>query len=249
VKSVAVHSSGKIALSCDEDSSLCMWNLIKGRVTYKSKLAQPIDEIVLSQIDNRYVGRGRDTIVVRDMENPDVNESLGMKGKNIQSMCYPGSTYLFSGCADGTVCTWDLRSSSKGVEFKAHGKRVKGLAVPFDMGGNDVEGSSYPNYFVSASSEGDLKVWDTRKLGSGGDTVLEALGTRQLGVRLTCLCAAHPKEWKREQEEEEEEPEGKRAEPRKPKHQASNPAGSRTKIMKKKRKGNNKKYENMSRFD
>ena len=187
VKALGVHSSGKLALSCDQDSNMCMWNLIKGRVTYKSKLETPIEELLLSQVDNKYVGRTRNSIVVRDLENPEINSTLEMDGKSIVSFCYPGTNYVLSGSANGMVGLWDLRTSGKCQEFKAHNIRVKGLAVPYDLPGNLGHEELLPNYFVSASSDGDLKLWDSRKIGTG--TTSEPLAVTQMRVRLTCLCA------------------------------------------------------------
>ena len=125
VKSLAVHSSGKLALSCDQDSNLCMWNLIKGRVSYKSKLDTVVEELVLSQIDNKYVGRTRNAILVRDLENPDINSRLEMNGKNIVSLCYPGTNYVMAGSSDGTVNIWDMRYVL-GKQFEKEKEKLAG---------------------------------------------------------------------------------------------------------------------------
>ncbi len=237
VKSLAVHPSGKLALSCDQESYLCMWNLIRGKVSCKNKLDSAIEELVLSRLDNRYVGRTRDSLVLRDLEDAEMDLKLEMPGKTLLSMCYPGSNYVVAGCSDGTVCTWDVRANRRSHEFKAHARRVKGLAVPFDLSANGGLAGEYPTYFASASSEGDLKLWDTRmvgdssaakkeeagakasgdedeeeKEGEGGAGAVQPVTVSQLRVRLTCMCAKEP-DWeqsaaqRKEREADEEEAE------------------------------------------
>ena len=248
VKSLAVHQSGKLALSCDEDTNLCMWNLVKGRVSYKNKLGSALEEIALGRGHNRYLGRMRSELVVRDLEDPEVDSVLHPgQGKVLQSMCYPGSNYAYSGCADGTVQLWDLRTSARSHELKAHARRVKGIAVPMDLAGNESAGpSGFQNYFVSASSEGDLKIWDARMLSEDGEKA-EPLGVRQLGVRLTCLCAKEGSvEGAAAEMEEEEDDESEKEDEEEMQRPAKRPVKRPAKKIKKKQ---NKRYANMARFD
>ena len=175
VNSLAVHSSGKMALSCDQDRNLCMWNLLKGRVSYKTRLDVAFEELLFSQMDNKYVGRTRSSIIVRDLEDPEFNKKIDFGGQGqggVTSFCLGAEYEVVLGSGSGQVCTFDLRSCKKSIELDAHTKRVKGVAV--------LEG----HRTVSTSSEGDLKMWDSRN-------AKEPLAVKQLGVRTTCLAACN----------------------------------------------------------
>ena len=262
LKSIAVHSSGKLALSMDAETNLCMWNLIKGRLTYRNRLNTQIEDILLSRVDNKYCCRAKNAVFVRNLERPEVNAELRVtaasKSAQVLSMCYPGANYVLAGNSEGKVCCFDLRAKAKAFEVRAHGRRVKGLAVPGDLqlGLGSAEGGEAPTCFVSASSEGDLKLWDARKMATegGAEDLASALGVRQLGVRVTCLCAKEAPTFSGaedddEDEKEKEEEGGEEEEEERQEKRIRTTAVSNKAIKKKKKKASQSKKLNLDRFD
>ena len=54
VNSVALHPSGRLALSVSQDSSLRLWNLVKGKSAYDSTLRQPAEQVAFSPDGTSY---------------------------------------------------------------------------------------------------------------------------------------------------------------------------------------------------
>ena len=48
VNSIAVHPSGRLALSVSADSTLRLWNLVKGKSAHESTLPIPADQVAFS---------------------------------------------------------------------------------------------------------------------------------------------------------------------------------------------------------
>eukprot|EP00216_Chloropicon_sp_CCMP2111_P001081 CAMPEP_0198234600 /NCGR_PEP_ID=MMETSP1446-20131203/587_1 /TAXON_ID=1461542 ORGANISM="Unidentified sp, Strain CCMP2111" /NCGR_SAMPLE_ID=MMETSP1446 /ASSEMBLY_ACC=CAM_ASM_001112 /LENGTH=433 /DNA_ID=CAMNT_0043915405 /DNA_START=279 /DNA_END=1580 /DNA_ORIENTATION=- len=196
VKSIAVHPSGKIAFTSGDDCSLIMWNLIKGRISYKTKLETPYDQILFHPTHSKFVARAGRKIVVRSLDGDDAVPDVVLESASDSvSMTCPGLDCVLSGQSNGHISLWDLRSAKPSHDVKAHNVRVKGVVVSYDIGNAlggavDSAASAFPTYFTSASSAGDIKLWDTRMLGGSEveGELANPLTVTQTGVRITCLC-------------------------------------------------------------
>jgi len=62
VHSVAIHPSGKLALSVGKDKTLRLWNLLKGRIGFTSNTQKPGDIVRWNSAGTKY-GYLADTIV------------------------------------------------------------------------------------------------------------------------------------------------------------------------------------------
>jgi protein MAK11 len=49
VNCISIHTSGRVALSVGKDGSLCMWDLLKGRLAFKKKLPRVAEKISFSR--------------------------------------------------------------------------------------------------------------------------------------------------------------------------------------------------------
>ena len=54
MNSIAVHPSGRLALSVSRDSSLRLWNLVKGKSAHESTLSQPAERVAFSPDGSSY---------------------------------------------------------------------------------------------------------------------------------------------------------------------------------------------------
>nr|GMC64401.1 P21-activated protein kinase-interacting protein 1-like [Ipomoea batatas] len=89
---------------------------------------------------------------------------------------------LFTGGEDRNITAWDTKSGKVAYNIDdAHSARVKGILVLSD---NDEE---YPYLVASASSDGNIRVWDLRMGGKEKSNPLAMANTKS---RLTCLAGS-----------------------------------------------------------
>ena len=189
------HCSGKIGLTAGKEGALCMWNLAKGRVSYRTKLTSAYEELLFHAEGSTFVGRTGRAVVVSDAQALGEDCTFACESAPTRILS-PDPRGVFSGHADGTVAMWDVRSKSAAWKFRAHGQRIKGLAAPADLAAN---GGGEAFQIVSACSGGTLRVWDVRRLlASTSDLKSQpaadeaALVSTETRVRITCLCARMP---------------------------------------------------------
>jgi len=116
VTCLAVHPSGKMALSAGRDSKLCLWDLMRGRLAFVSKIRHKtkkkapilINHMVWSKDGNRYAYCTHDgTITVREMATGTdlLDISLPIRSRANQ-LCFIGGNdglFLAAGCNDGSL--------------------------------------------------------------------------------------------------------------------------------------------------
>lgn len=135
VSCIAIHPTGKLALSSgNRDSTICVWDLMKGRLAHIHKLSPrsnsspnkvDISNLVWSK-DGIFFSFCHDSFIYvrhaitgRVYLDADLNEgSHSHKGKRVNDMCFlsPSATWLFLAlvCDDGSLPVFciDTRSST-----------------------------------------------------------------------------------------------------------------------------------------
>jgi FOG: WD40 repeat len=113
VSCIAVHPSGKMALSGGRDGKLCLWDLMRGRLAYINKLPNPskgrkatINHIVWSEDGQRYAFCTHEgNIQAREMETGQTLLDIQMHpGGRANQICFIGSNeglLLAAACNDG----------------------------------------------------------------------------------------------------------------------------------------------------
>jgi protein MAK11 len=113
VSCIAVHPSGKMALSGGRDGKLCLWDLMRGRLAYINKLPNPskgrkatINHIVWSEDGQRYAFCTHEgNIQAREMETGQTLLDIQMHpGGRANQICFIGSSdgqLLAAACNDG----------------------------------------------------------------------------------------------------------------------------------------------------
>ncbi len=114
VNSIAVHPSGKMALSGGKDGKICLWDLMRGRLAFVHKITGgslirskcTVNHIIWSDDGKRYAYCTHEgNITARDMEtgNDLLNINLPTTAKPNQ-ICFVGGRdglFLAAGCNDG----------------------------------------------------------------------------------------------------------------------------------------------------
>ncbi|KAL1516697.1 hypothetical protein ABEB36_000575 [Hypothenemus hampei] len=170
---IAVHSSGKLALTLGTDCTIHTWNLVKGREAYiinlrsKCKDAKSLEKIVFAPDGNRFLIYGGKYIEVWSIKVGGALKVLEHNQK-VTTCTWINNKILFVGYEDGNIATINL-DSDKRISKLAHNSRVK-VAQYHD------------GYLATGSSNGEIKIWSRN---------LEELAKITTGCRITCLTVAN----------------------------------------------------------
>ncbi|KAG2444218.1 hypothetical protein HYH02_009156 [Chlamydomonas schloesseri] len=197
VNALAVHPSGKLALSVARDSAIRMWNLVKGRCTYTTRLEAEAEGVAFSHTGDAYSLLSGSRISVFSTDGEGGLKATYTAPRRILCTASQSDNLMLLGLEDGSVRVWDVRTSGVvGGWERAHASRVRGMAI-LQEGPNDL-----PASLATASSDGTIKLWDSRKLGGGGAGAGGADGAGAApavctahvssGARITCLAAVDP---------------------------------------------------------
>ena len=156
VDTLAIHPTGKLAMTTGHDGVLRTWNLVKGRQAYATNLvprwkldAKNISVLKWSPNGESYVIAANNKVDVYSMETAGIREELTFDTK-VVCIEYLDEDYIAVGLTDGNISIHSLQSGSVANVIKAHDARVKCLARDGDL-------------LVSASSAGEIKVWSIKK--------------------------------------------------------------------------------------
>lgn len=178
VHSLAIHHSGKLALSTGEDGVLRTWNLIKGRPAYATNLvpklkldAKWITIVKWSPDGDKYLLAVNRNIYVYSVETASIEKEFTFNSKVI-CVEFLSNTLIAIGHENGEITFYNLELVDPHViNIKAHDMRVKCIAHMSDL-------------LVSASSSGEIKLWRYNI------SSMKLLQTVNCGARITCLSLA-----------------------------------------------------------
>ncbi|KAF7277022.1 hypothetical protein GWI33_009525 [Rhynchophorus ferrugineus] len=196
---IAVHSSGKLALTLGGDYTVKTWNLIKGRVAYtinvypKCQDPKSLEKILFAPDDTRFILQGGKYTEIWSIKVGGVLTVIKHEEKVTCSSWIDNDT-ICVGYEDGKLAIWEIEDQKQKVFQQAHSGRVK--AVQY-----------YQGYIITASSSGQIKVWTTK---------LKEISSVETDCRITCLTVAQWNETVKEEEVTEiEESEKVTVEPKK----------------------------------
>ncbi|XP_019190511.1 PREDICTED: p21-activated protein kinase-interacting protein 1-like [Ipomoea nil] len=184
INSLSIHPSGGLVCSVGRDECLAMVDLERGRRSFYYSLGKEVSILKFNET-------GKTLYMVMD-EKVSVLE-LGYCPRTVlefnnakRVLCAaPGEGgILFTGGEDRNITAWDTKSGKVAHRIDdAHSARVKGIVV---LSNNDGE---YPYLVASASSDGNICVWDVR-MGMGGKEKPNPLAMANTKSRLTCLAGS-----------------------------------------------------------
>lgn len=179
VNALAIHPTGKLALSTGADGILRTWNLIKGRQVYATNLvprlrldAKSVAVVKWSPSGEKYLLAVNQRIDVYSVDMAGIDDEIKFESKII-CVEFLKDDLIAVGLENGQIKIYDLEKSAQTVEKLAHDIRVKCIAYK-------------DNLLVTASSSGEIKLWKYSK------HKLDMLHTVNCGARITCLTLAMP---------------------------------------------------------
>lgn len=172
---IALHSSGKLALTLGADSTLRTWNLVKGRQAYvinlnsKSKEPKCLHSIKWAPDGQRFVLVGSTYTDIWSIDSGGVLKSIKHEYK-VASCIWQSDEKLIVGYEEGKFAIVNVGSPTDEddqiIVHDGHSSRVKCMAM-------------HGNKLVTASSTGEIKVWSAK---------LKQLCVANAGCRFTCMC-------------------------------------------------------------
>jgi len=216
---VAIHPSGKLALSISTDKTLRCWNLVEGKAAYTLKLYRKDALRIFSNKTGSLYGIMFDReVIVYDAMNPNQSHSFSHKGRinDFRFIEHEGKDYLVTGNEDKKVRIYDVKGEKCIAQWdNGSESRIKCIDVIENEG---------VTLLCTCSSDGIINVWD---LDAVFDLVemeeeeeeeekkednaimkdledVEPISRYKTGCRITCVSFAPPLYDKEEEKEEHE---------------------------------------------
>ncbi|XP_037085435.1 p21-activated protein kinase-interacting protein 1-like isoform X2 [Pollicipes pollicipes] len=152
VTALAVHPSGRLALTSGRDRKLLTWDLVRGRVAFRTNLKAAAEFVLWSPDGSTYAVGVQGRCDVYSVATAGVVHSLKSAGK-INCAVYISETQLACGDESGQASVFDVSEAGggRGVSWPAHESRLRAATV--------VRRSEELSWLVTASSDGWIKVW------------------------------------------------------------------------------------------
>ncbi|KAI8970195.1 WD40-repeat-containing domain protein [Mycotypha africana] len=193
INSLAIHPTGKIALSVGSDRLAIVWNLMTGRKASVNKLDKEEPMIVLWNTEgNQYAVMFDRKIQIYNVSDAQVAVTISHRSRfNTMKFFHSKATnkdYIVTGSEDKYLRLWDL-STEEGKcikEIQGHKLRVKAISVL------ELEEKTL---LFSVSSDGVVKCWDLDDiLANSNDTnnqegAIEPLGEYNTKCRAICITS------------------------------------------------------------
>ncbi|KAJ1948363.1 60s ribosome biogenesis protein mak11 [Linderina macrospora] len=200
VTDIAIHPSGKLALSVSLDRSMILWNLLTGQKASRTRTPQAGELVEWSKSGAMYAIAYATEIQIYRVGEPDAVAMVSSR-QRITSILFTefgGNDFLLVGSQDKHVHIY----STAGDELAAaqlHDNRIKGLSA-VDVTFPD---ESVHTVVASVSSDGYIKAWklddlvgeldpkskpDPKKV---PELAVEPLAKYNADVRLTCVAASN----------------------------------------------------------
>ncbi|CAO3703308.1 unnamed protein product [Rhizopus stolonifer] len=179
VNSMAVHPTGKIALSVAIDRSCIVWNLMTGRKASVNKLGRDEGLVVLwNNAGDQYAIMFNKAIKIFNVADAQVATTITHTSKfhTMQYFRRDQVEYIVSGHEDKMIRIWNTTSGECIKELEGHKLRVKALTV--------LE-CDEKLILVSVSSDGLIKCWDLEQSMDLEDEVI--FGEYNTKCRVTCI--------------------------------------------------------------
>ncbi|KAI8811493.1 WD40-repeat-containing domain protein [Cladochytrium replicatum] len=218
VTGLAVHPTGKLALSVGKDRLLKCWNLSTGTCAYASKLktASVPDRVRWGTGNANIYAVGADrTIEVFRVDSGDDSATLEGVGRinsfEFVSLKGPGEgavvELIVTGGEDRMITLWDIKGKPLARWNSGHASRIKDLSI---MPLSAEEPSNPPAVaLITCSSDGAIRVWDllsciersrlpessesmpnpATTISANTNILLDPIGEYNCDARVTCLTS------------------------------------------------------------
>jgi len=152
---VAIHPSGKLALSISTDKTLRCWNLVEGKAAYTLKLYRKDGlRIFWNKTGNLYGIMFDREVIVYDAANPNKSHTFSHKGRinDFRFIQHEGKDYIVTGNEDKKVRMYDIEAE-KCIAQWDNGSETRIKCI-------DVIENEGVTLLCTCSSDGIINVWD-----------------------------------------------------------------------------------------
>ncbi|XP_050539726.1 p21-activated protein kinase-interacting protein 1-like isoform X1 [Daktulosphaira vitifoliae] len=195
VSCLAVHPSGKLALSVGKDKTLRTWNLVKGRPAYTTNHSSLgayyfFEKIIWSPIGQYYALPLNTKLIIYSVETAGIIFNIECDQK-IHGTIFLSENLVCFGTENGFLKCYDIIKKEKIWDMKIGDIRVKCL-------------SKVDEWFITALSDGHITVWELKP----NKKPVERCSIF-LDCRVTCMAYSTSHSKQDIKNESEEECEGK----------------------------------------
>ncbi|CAN3375178.1 hypothetical protein DIURU_001120 [Diutina rugosa] len=191
VTDVAIHPSGRVAISVSADHTIRLWNLLTAKkaavlkIKGKDHLGQYGDFVRWSASGDNFIVGLQNQLLIYATTEAKIIHKMKIPRTLMCGQVYTieGTEYFVAGLGNGTIQFYLLSDLIEGKETVAfelvgHANRIKDLTL--FSGPEDTQGIPY---LISVSSDGRLVVWDLR------ESVRDQVAVYDTGERLNCVVA------------------------------------------------------------
>ncbi|KAJ2402390.1 60s ribosome biogenesis protein mak11 [Coemansia sp. RSA 2559] len=201
INDIAIHPSGKLALSVSQDRTVIVWNLLTGQRASRTKTPQPGELVSWNPSGKLYVISYASEIQIYNVGQAEPISTIFSRQRILSVLVavYKGKDYVITGCQDKRVRIYALDGAEL-ASAKCHDNRIKGLSS-MDMLFPD---SSVKTLVVSISSDGRIKIWNLADMiepvlnpsqssstNDVADLKIDPLAAYNADVRLTCVSTSN----------------------------------------------------------
>ncbi|KAF8940980.1 p21-activated protein kinase-interacting protein 1-like protein [Haplosporangium gracile] len=202
VHSIAIHPSGKIALSVSVDHSVRLWNLLLGKQASMTRLKGEGLKVVWNPSGTGYSIMFDQEVGMYDMATAKCIRTIKpAKKTRLNTMIYYKDDYLVVGCEDKMVRIYNTATGALVKTLVGHGNRIKDLdlvTVPYtpeETSNKDFvgrPGTKMCDLLTSVSSEGKILVWNLEDAVAPAASAEEMMmktfiGEHKTDMRVTCV--------------------------------------------------------------
>ncbi|KAJ1978820.1 60s ribosome biogenesis protein mak11 [Dimargaris cristalligena] len=200
VNDVAVHPTGRLAMSVSKDRTLRLWNLLTGRKASVNKIYKEGLAVQWDTSGKRYVVLSEREITIYNVADASVLHNIPLT-KRIHCIYPlvdpndPDTEYLLCGGDDKRIHIYDMSTGKLRASPICHEARVRALQV-ISLEHPTADKKSPTPIVTSISTDGKVKFWDFNDLLADDQATGETTSTSEpptplanytTGCRLTCL--------------------------------------------------------------
>ncbi|XP_046578076.1 p21-activated protein kinase-interacting protein 1-like isoform X2 [Haliotis rubra] len=184
VNCIAVHPSGKLALTVGKDRALHTWNLVRGRSAYITNIKQAADIVLWSPDGTRFLIVFSNRIDIYKTETSSVYHSVSVD-RRVNAAVFLRSNVIAYGGEGGDIVIYNIKDEKELQRISTDTVRVRHL-TKVKTTDNDC-----PLVLLSASSCGHIKAF---KVTFSQDSVsADLMASHDTKFRLTCMAATQIK--------------------------------------------------------
>uniref|UniRef100_A0A7S3LT25 Uncharacterized protein n=1 Tax=Palpitomonas bilix TaxID=652834 RepID=A0A7S3LT25_9EUKA len=155
VVGLAVHPSGKVALSIGKNDGLRLWDLHKGICAQKRKVLPSFDRVAWLNGGEHFIMFGPESAQI--MQSTFISTAMDIKlDTRISCVHELKQGMLAVGDESGVAHLYDIANMTKIGAVVCHASRLKDITPIMSFGGRDI--------LATISSLGEVRVWDAEEL-------------------------------------------------------------------------------------